>query len=294
MATVQPANPSFHGHTPTPPHTRRNSSRKSFASSLSRSGSHVELPRTACPKDGGAFSYNPSHLCSWYLPQDLWDRLPSQLQSTLAAVQHAGAAVLTSFERLDKHTEDFDGGRPDHTIAEDDFIVQLDELPPPKYRTVSNASSVFHSDISSPPYSGSPASQSGCASPATSSFSLGYAATPCSPISLGPAEEAFGNKRGRSRDRSFSTPLEPHDAYYATELSHLRTEALPRLRHSARKVDNEWYEAKRTGTVAAEDVNLFENWWVDKKCNILSLNDKGKRLATALGLASTGMGWCCP
>lgn len=101
-------------------------------------------------------------------------------------------------------------------------------------------------------------------------------------------------KRGRSRDHSFSTPLEAHDAYYATELSHLRTEALPRLRHQARKVDTEWYEANRMGRIVAQDVHIFENWWVDKKSTINSLNEKGKRLATALGLSSTGMGWCAP
>jgi hypothetical protein len=101
-------------------------------------------------------------------------------------------------------------------------------------------------------------------------------------------------KRTLTRNRSFSTPLDPQDAYYATELSYLRTEALPRLRHSALKVDIEWYEAKRTGLVTDDDVSAFEAWWVEKKCNILSLNEKGKRLAVAIGLSPTGMGWTAP
>lgn len=70
-------------------HSRRSSTRKSFSSSL------IESPRTLCPRDGDAFSYNPSHLADWYIPQDLWDRLTPKLQATLAAMQHGGAAVLT-------------------------------------------------------------------------------------------------------------------------------------------------------------------------------------------------------
>lgn len=170
--------------------------------------------------------------------------------------------------------------------------MQLDEVRPQKLRTASNASSVFLSDISSPTYSGTPASDSGSASPVPSTFSLPQSASPLAPISLGPPE--FETKRSLTRERSFSTPLEPQDAYYATELSYLRTEALPRLRHSAHKVDTEWYEAKRTGNVLDEDAQTFENWWVEKKCTILSLSEKGKRLAAANGVSSNGMGWTAP
>lgn len=42
--------------------------------------------------------------------------------------------------------------------------------------------------------------------------------------------------------RAFTTPLNPHNAYYAAELSYLRTDSLPRLRHSARRVETEWAE----------------------------------------------------
>lgn len=94
-STLQPADPSYHDSLSTRSPVRRNSSHKDFTCSLPRSGSHVELPRTACPKDGDAFSYDPSHLRAWYLPQELWDRLPAELQAALAAVQHSGAAVLT-------------------------------------------------------------------------------------------------------------------------------------------------------------------------------------------------------
>ena len=62
---------------------------------LSRSASYLNAVRNATPKDGDAFSYDPAHLRHWYCPRELWDRLPDQVQSSLAAVQHAGAAVLT-------------------------------------------------------------------------------------------------------------------------------------------------------------------------------------------------------
>lgn len=60
----------------------------------------VSAPRTHCPRDVDAFSFNPSHLPAWSMPQDLWEALPDRLRPHLVGVQHAGAAVLTGFERL--------------------------------------------------------------------------------------------------------------------------------------------------------------------------------------------------
>jgi hypothetical protein len=94
MATSQPAKPIYHDPIPAGSRTRRDSSRRSFAS-FSRSTSDFESPRTATIKNGDTFSFDPAHLRFWYVPQDLWDRLPATLQSSLAAVQHSGAAVLT-------------------------------------------------------------------------------------------------------------------------------------------------------------------------------------------------------
>ena len=75
-------------------HERRGSSRRSFTS-LSRSASQVDSPRTLCPRDGDAFSYDRTHLQAWYIPQTLWEHLPSNVQAPLATLQQAGAAVLT-------------------------------------------------------------------------------------------------------------------------------------------------------------------------------------------------------
>ncbi|KAF2248455.1 hypothetical protein BU26DRAFT_334460 [Trematosphaeria pertusa] len=286
MAVATSPSPIYHSPQHGRNHQRRSSTRKSFTSMAIPSSPQIESPRTLCPRDGDAFSYNPSHLPAWYIPQDLWERLPATLQSTLASMQHAGAAALTGFERLDKHTEGLDSARPPHRLEEDEFFVQMDDLPPPKMRTTSNASSVFLSDVSSP---ASPNSES-----ASPSLSASQVTSPVSPICLTPSELQYPDNRARSRERSFSIPLEPHDAYYATELSHLRTEALPRLRHAARKVDTEWYEAKRSTTLSISDINDFENWWAEKKCRILHLNEQGKRLSLAIGLSSSGMGWTAP
>ncbi|KAF3031524.1 hypothetical protein E8E12_001298 [Didymella heteroderae] len=291
MATTISAS-HFHDPRSSRPHSRRNSTRRSFASSLSRSSSYLDSPRTACPKDGDAFAYNPSHLNGWYCPQTLWDRLPSSVQKSLAAVQHAGASALTGFERLKEHSGVDDGSRTDQKTPEDEVLVDLDELRPQKFRTASNASSVFLSDISSPTYSGTPASDSGSASPVPSTFSLSQSATTPAPISLGPPE--LEAKRTSTRERSFSTPLDPQDAKYVSELSYLRTEAVPRLRHAGHKVDTEWYDAKRTGSVAAEDVQAFESWWSTMKCTILKLSETSKRMAEAKGVTANGMGWTAP
>ncbi|KAH8719316.1 hypothetical protein GQ44DRAFT_775454 [Phaeosphaeriaceae sp. PMI808] len=291
MATT---NAIYHDPTLGRTRTRRNSSRRSFASSsLSRSNSHLESPRAPCLKDGNAFAYDPAYLCTWYLPQELWAHLTTELQSSLAAVQHTGAAVMTGFTRLNEQTEKVDGLCLDSKIPEDDLFSHLTDLPPPRYRTISNASSVFSSVVSSPITPASPATQSGCTSPVALSISpSSQALSSLSPVTLGPSADLL--EKRRPRERSFSTPLEPHNAYYATELSYLRTEALPRLRHLGRKVDTDWFEAKRSGNISAEDVNAFESWWAEKKTTIASLNEKCKRLASAHGVAATGMGWCAP
>lgn len=177
-------------------------------------------------------------------------------------------------------------------MPEEEVLVDLDDLRPQKFRTASNASSVFLSDISSPTYSGTPASDSGSASPVPSTFSLSQSASSPAPISLGPPE--LETRRIQARERSFSTPLDPQEAKYASELSYLRTEAVPRLRHAGHKVDTEWYDAKRTGSIAAEDVQAFESWWSSLKCTILKLSETSKRLAEAKGVTANGMGWTAP
>jgi hypothetical protein len=84
-ASTTPNQPANLGHN----HSRRGSSRRSFALS------HIDSPRTLCPRDGDAFSYDPAHLAEWNLPQSLWDSLTPKLQATVILMQHSGAAVST-------------------------------------------------------------------------------------------------------------------------------------------------------------------------------------------------------
>lgn len=180
-------------------------------------------------------------------------------------------------------------------------LPHLELLPEPRFRTISNASSVFSSDSSSATASSS-ASQSGCGSPVTTPFSSSQSRPPFSPVSLGDPAKSI-EKQDRSRDRSFSTPAEPTDAYYMTELSTLRTASLVHLRHLSRDVDRHLAEIKGKRSAgfsgvdaeaSVEHANRFENWWAEKTLEIASLSCKAKRLFDTLGLAPTGLGWCAP
>ncbi|KAF2086566.1 hypothetical protein K490DRAFT_66759 [Saccharata proteae CBS 121410] len=86
-----------------PPCLRRPTLRRA----LSSSGNIIDcqltgLPRTLCPKDADAFSFDPEFLDAWTMPDDLWTYLPRPILAHLAAMQHAGAAVLTGFDRLER------------------------------------------------------------------------------------------------------------------------------------------------------------------------------------------------
>ncbi|OCK82887.1 hypothetical protein K432DRAFT_415025 [Lepidopterella palustris CBS 459.81] len=248
----------------------------------SPSAKPTDFARTQCPRDGDAFSYNPAHLAAWYMPQDLWTRLPSQLLASLAAVQHAGAAVLTGFERLE--------GLGSHLLSvpeERPLVLNLElgegaTTAHTKLRSLSNASTG-----SSSPSTGSPAS-SMSSSPMLSST---YPTALVSPLSLTPACPATPPAHP-NHHRSFTTPLDPHSAYYAAELSYLRTEALPRLRHSTRRVGTEWVECKLTAD--ASTVAEFEAWWGEKRDYVRELDSRGKHLSVAMGLADNGLGWTAP
>lgn len=88
-----------------------------------------------------------------------------------------------------------------------------------------------------------------------------------------------------------------------SELSHLRTESLVHLRHLSRDVDRHLADIKgkrsagfsgENAEASVEHANDFENWWAEKTLEITSLSCKAKRLADALGLVPTGLGWCAP
>ncbi|KAK7181071.1 hypothetical protein DPSP01_003577 [Paraphaeosphaeria sporulosa] len=272
-------------------HERRGSIRRSFTSSFCTP--KIDTPRTLCPRDGDAFSYDRSHLADWHVTQDLWEHLPSNIQTTLAAVQQAGAAVLTGYSRIDAHKSAQGNGNAYTKFEDDELIAKLDALPPPKIRTISNASSVVLSDVNSPVFTTTSVSEAG-----TPSIASSQSTNPVSPICLGPSDSLPAEKGNRSRNGSFIIPIEPQDQGYVLEISSLRTEALPRLKHSGHKLDLEWREAKRTSDtthhLSAINIATFEKWWAEKKLKIDSLYERGQHLSTGLNLSPNGLGWAAP
>lgn len=201
-------------------------------------------------------------------------------------MQHAGAGVLTGFERL----ENLSGSL--NSVPEEKSQVGGPELGDHfattivKPRTASNASSVRHDSGFSSPVSVSPTS-SISSSPL---LSYNHPTASISPLSLPPTMNAAAQTNHHHR-RAFTIPLNPHNAYYAAELSYLRTDSLPRLRHSARRIDTEWAECKRVDRAFADSGAEFEAWWAGKKELIGSLDDKGKRLCMSVGAGVMSMGW---
>lgn len=296
MATdLSPDNLPVHGR------ERRSSSRASAMSF------RLESPRTLCPRDEDAFSYNPSHLPAWYLDQELWNALPKNLQANLAAFQHAGAAVLTGLERVEEHSLDIvnikgaaaqdNAQREGAVLSLEDSIPSMSKLPP-ILRNDSITSSQLEAATCASVFTSSPLlSVSDSVSPRPGT-PLSEVCTPISPMALAPFDTTRvffdPSKPTVIRERSFSTPLEPHDAYYMTELSQLRTESLPRLRHSLRKINTNWNEAKRTATFADVQVVEFQNWLAERDCMTATLADKIKALSNAAGLTPNGLGWSGP
>ncbi|KAF2015388.1 hypothetical protein BU24DRAFT_461637 [Aaosphaeria arxii CBS 175.79] len=280
------------------PSFRRDSRARSNSSRASASSPRLESPRTLCPKDGDAFCYKPCHLPAWYLSDKLWNALPQQFRAVVTDMQHAGAAVSTGFERVQILGREAKKSSTDSAVVEDSALSTIDMLPIiprtlPKLRTDSVSSSQPDSSNRSQVQSLSPSSSFGPSSPPHMSTSDGP--SPVSPMCLTPLD-APTNKPldGLKRERSFSTPLEPTDAYYATELSQLRTEAMPRLRHKIRKVESDWADVKRTHVLDKEQTNSMENWLAHKKVDTLEVDEASKTLADAIGLTPNGMGWTAP
>ncbi|KAF2497344.1 hypothetical protein BU16DRAFT_559095 [Lophium mytilinum] len=245
----------------------------------------VEALRTACPRNGDAFSYNPVHLSVWYMPESLWARLPTRLTASIAAVQHAGAAVFTGFERLEGLGEALSPSEN----AEDDFVPVPGTIKPRGLSTItissndseasatsSLASSIVSTPLSTPCLFSMPVSPFSLSSPFTFEKSI---------------SKHHGQHHGRHHERSYTTPMEPDMAYYTLELSHLRTESLPHLRHAIRVVDRELNESKRLVELDEDTLEQFEGWWAKKKATAIGLDQKGLALSIQRGIPTNGLGW---
>jgi hypothetical protein len=240
----------------------------------------VEAPRAACPRNGSAFSYDPAHLPAWYMPEDLWAILPTRLADSVAAVQHAHAAVFTGFDRLESLGESL----PDNELPDVDAVPAPEHHRPRGLSTISALSSTDSDSTSS--------------SLTSSMVSTPLSAPTVSPIpissfSLSPFffEQALSAHHHRHHERSYTTPMSPHSAYYSRELSYLRTDTLPNLRHALRVVDRELNEAKRLAELTGADLDAFENWWAAKKALAMGLDQKGQALSLQKGIPANGFGW---
>lgn len=63
----------------------------------------LAVDRSPCSDNGMEnFSYDPDHLASWQMPDNLRERLPQKFGDAVKDWEHAGAAVCTALERIRK------------------------------------------------------------------------------------------------------------------------------------------------------------------------------------------------
>lgn len=259
---------------------RRGSHSSNFPSILK-----AESPRTPCPADHGAFAYDPAHLKEWYMSQELWHKLPLSLHASVASLQHAGAAVLTAFDRLQIAQQDM--LQEQHELDQDTLELSPLEVAVSKDFSRSRHDSGFFSTLST----------SSISLPGTSCQS-----TPSlSPLDSPPASSASSicsDRRSSFNDHAFTTPLSPKCSYYKAEVTGLRSESFPRLRHTARRVESEYKETRRmldiwqrqseSGstagpspaaiTIVSNSLDQFGDWWAEKKMMIASVSDRMEAL----------------
>jgi len=199
--------------------------------------------------------------------------------------------------------------RPGSAIrkALDEPLGDFEALPSPKYGTIGDANSIFHYGLATPPITppeaNTESSTPGLVSPDFSPMVLPHGARPSSagtpvdaPYALesavaSPLMSAASRSRSRTRSMSLGIQLEGQERFLVPELSHLRTEILPHLRHSVRKVDVAFVEAKLAGTISTSHVEAFEPWWKSTKAKINRLDNETKTIADDINLPPTGMGW---
>ncbi|KAF2100451.1 hypothetical protein NA57DRAFT_74060 [Rhizodiscina lignyota] len=330
--------------------------------------------RTPCPSDVDAFSYRPTCLKDWSMPETQWDVLPLVLQGEIAKLQHAGAAVLTGFSRLEEmdwpfgSQADISGEVEKSTSQEhqvsiqgdldlysdrvaslplDDISVARLQAPPPRLTRKDEGTSSLGKGIrsslsslqdrlgeDSPPaslrtretsLSRRPSNNPPMTAPVSPSSPIdlwslkpvnrnGFQTHPSSRVQspyLSPSPSFLlplgfhvtsippltpGSSRAASPTKDSRPVLEPQTpTYYLAELSHLRSDALVRLRHAVRRVDIEWAEMQRiqlrdcdvgskstssSGGMDREECLAFEQWWEGKRALAGALEEKCIRLVS--------------
>jgi len=224
------------------------------------------------PRDDNAFSFRKKHLEDWLMPQSVWDSIPEHLKSKVKNMQHSGAAVLTSFERLDELAKDVAQviNEDDETETQSEISIasmadktsqdiinaKLVELQfrraseasftrkeekekfdcspiPPEYRSF--GSTVDTDTVFSSDLNTPRTNVTDCPSPL-------YLSQPQSPALVSPVPLDIGlglTLTRRSSNLVAEPPRNAQTGHYLAQLDHLRKEDVVRLRHAVRAVETE-------------------------------------------------------
>jgi hypothetical protein len=288
----------------------------------------LESPRTAMPRDDNAFSFRSKYLNDWLMPESLWAMLPAELKTKIKNLQHSGAAVLTSFERLDQlaqelpevihEDEQTDNEESISSMADktsQDFInaklVQIqsqrrasetsrneekfDCSPiPPEYRSfgAKSGNTAFSSDLTTP-YT----NVTSCPSPLN--LSQSPEPVPPTPLDLGQTSRRSSN----AMSAMTGPPRNAQTGHYLAQLDHLRKQDVVRLRHNIYAVETELRilskplspvsspesTAVNNTQPAMSDIDIaFQVWWPEKKALARSLEQKSEFIEPGLKYS---LGW---
>ena len=286
---------------------------------------HENLPKSILewmadnpePKDDAlqltSFSYDPAHLPAWHMQQALRDRLPAEMLPYVVATQEAGAAVLTSLERLAKLQESLeedeqkwkpearDGKHamprpiPPLPLACRSAIADVDDDEVASISTGATAGSASSSSVNS--FCSDMTSRTTIPSRSSSTFALMekkpvFSFTQSDDSNVSSISTASLRNNDSSFSKLKSTPLTfltipmestPARARYSAERFHLRTEALARLSHMVEKLDSVFEKHSRghdqkTPLMEESVYDDFDQWYRGKKAVVRALEDRVRTL----------------
>ncbi|KAF1986645.1 hypothetical protein K402DRAFT_431041 [Aulographum hederae CBS 113979] len=270
---------------------------------------------SAVTPDGDAISYERQFLAAWGMSRKLWLKLPNHLKESVAAIQHAGAAALTGFSRLedmglvlerepmaadlsnsscsseDEHSdEDRKHKRTKSSSSASSVLGPISPIDPFTLRLNGQTSSPYPSPA---PQVGGFSWDTGASTPGfiydSNTMSGGLSRTISTSGLLSP---------GAATGANFHPPTNPGTSRRMAELTHLRSHSLVRIRHMVRRCDVDFAEWKREATLASmrdsssngsedtedEDaIEEFESWWEGSKALAREMEAKGNRLVELYG-----------
>lgn len=250
------------------------------------------------------FSHDPAHLQAWHMQPALRHKLPAEVLTCVVAMQEAGAAVLTSMERLielqesleeDEQKRKLEAHNGKHTLSrpippvplacrlsssDDDDVASI-STGATAGSASSNSVDSFCSDMTS--RTTIPSRSSSTAAPMEKRPTLSFTQLDTSDVSNNSTSNfSHGDTPSdklRSEPITFLTiPMEstPARARYSAERFHLRSEALVNLSGYVRQLDSVFgkYTTGDDQTTFCMDESVydeFEQWYRGKKAAIRAL-----------------------